>query len=356
GEPWIFDTRATQHFSHDSHGMTEYRECKGSAQRFAGGSTYPIVGRGNLYLAFRSDGQDVILKLVDVDHVPGVRHHFLSLTRVQRMGHTYTAFCTGFRVDLNSENALIIPGQTRQLRMYARRLDLSGGDKCASAYAVIAPGAPPSPQTADINEFHCSHAHPCRGYSEAKGLRRPIPRSTHTRAAKSASRVFVDLSGPKPVKSNGGKSYTMIVRDDPSRHTKLYFLRKKDEAERYFAKYIAWVSPRKIEIVRSDDGGEFSEGAFGELCDREKIKQEKTTADSPQFNGVVERALGVIETADLAARIQAPELYPDERIPNGDSLWAEQVNWACHALNCTATSSNLHHKPPHEMWYGSPPE
>ncbi|CAM9755553.1 unnamed protein product, partial [Sphacelaria rigidula] len=62
----------------------------------------------------------------------------------------------------------------------------------------------------------------CRGCSEAKGLRRPIPRSTHTRAAKSASRVFVGLSGPKPAQSYGGKSYTTIVRDDHSRHTKLY--------------------------------------------------------------------------------------------------------------------------------------
>ncbi|CAM9827308.1 unnamed protein product, partial [Sphacelaria rigidula] len=130
---------------------------------------------------------------------------------------------------------------------------------------------------------------PCRGCSEAKGVRAPIPRSPHTRAAKSASRVFVDLSGPKPVKSKGRKSYTMVVRDDHSRHTKLYFLRKKDEAKRYFTKYIALVSSRKIEIVRSDDGGEFSEDAFGELCDRETIKQEKTTADSPQFNGVAER-------------------------------------------------------------------
>ncbi|CAM9382668.1 unnamed protein product, partial [Sphacelaria rigidula] len=82
-EPWVFDTGATQHFSHDSHGMTEYRECKGRVLC----STYPIVGRGNLSLAFRSDGQDVILKLVDVDHLPGVRHHLLSLTRVQNMGH-----------------------------------------------------------------------------------------------------------------------------------------------------------------------------------------------------------------------------------------------------------------------------
>ncbi|CAM9389968.1 unnamed protein product, partial [Sphacelaria rigidula] len=315
GEPWMFDTGATQHFYHDSHGMAEYRECKGRVLRCAGGSTYPIVGRGNLSLAFRSDGQDVILKVVDVDQVPGVRHHLLSPTRVQHMGYTYTGCRTGFRVDLNSGNTLNIPGQPRQLRMYARRLDQSCSD---------------IPQTADINELHCSHAHvhedlrrktakqqgnqlagelqPCRGCSEAKGLRAPIPRSTHTRAAKSAPRVFVDLSGPKPVKSYGGKSYTMMVRHDHSRHTKLYFLRKKDEAKIYFAKYIAWVSPRKIDIVRSDDGGEFLEGAFGELCDRKNIKQEKTTADSPQFNGVAERALGIIETAGLAARIQASEL------------------------------------------------
>ncbi|CAM9995170.1 unnamed protein product, partial [Sphacelaria rigidula] len=360
---WIFDTGPTQHFSHDFHGMTGYRECKGRVLRCAGGSTYPIVGRGFLSLAFRSDGQDVTLKLMDVDHVPGVRHHLLSPTRVQNMGHTYAGFRAGFRVDLNSGKKLKIPGRLRQLKMHARRLHQSGND---------------NPQIADMNEYHCAHAHvhedllrktakqqgnqllgelqPCRDCSEVKGLRASIPRSTHTRVAKSASRVFVDLSGPKPVKSYGEKSYTMIVRDDHSRHTKLYFLRKKDEVERYFVKYIAWVSPKKVEIVRSDDGGEFSEGAFGELCDRAKIKQEKTTADSPQFIGVVERALGIIETAGLEARIQASELYPDERIPNGDNLWAEQANWACHALNCTATSANPNHKSPHEMWYGSPPD
>ncbi|CAN0095038.1 unnamed protein product, partial [Sphacelaria rigidula] len=90
GEPWVFDTGITQHFSHDSHGMTEYRDCNGRVLRCAGGSTYPIVGRGNLSLAFRSDGQDVMLKLMDVKHAPDVRHHLLSLTRIQNMRHTYT--------------------------------------------------------------------------------------------------------------------------------------------------------------------------------------------------------------------------------------------------------------------------
>ena len=51
-------------------------------------------------------------------------------------------------------------------------------------------------------------------------------------------------------------------------------------------------------------------GEFGDLCRTRGIKQEFTTADSPQFNGVAERALGLIETAAMTGRIQARELYP----------------------------------------------
>ncbi|CAM9639647.1 unnamed protein product, partial [Sphacelaria rigidula] len=82
---WVFDTGATQHLSHDSHGMAVYIECQGMVLRCAGGSTYPIVGRGNLSLAFRSDGQDVMIKLMDADHVPDVRHHRLSIMKILNM-------------------------------------------------------------------------------------------------------------------------------------------------------------------------------------------------------------------------------------------------------------------------------
>ncbi|CAM9567490.1 unnamed protein product, partial [Sphacelaria rigidula] len=78
-----------------------------------------------------------------------------------------------------------------------------------------------NPRVVDNNDSHFSRAHaqedplrqtakqlgvelrgkmrPCRGCSEGTGLRRPIPRSTHTRAVKPASKVFVDLTGSKPV-------------------------------------------------------------------------------------------------------------------------------------------------------------
>ena len=68
----------------------------------------------------------------------------------------------------------------------------------------------------------------------AKGLRKPITRSTHTRADKKLQRVFVDLSGKMTVSSLGGKWYTLIVRDDCTRSTRVHSLGKKsDEASAF---------------------------------------------------------------------------------------------------------------------------
>lgn len=54
------DTWSAQHVSHDSRKMTEYGECRDRIPRGAGGSTHPIIGGGELTLAFRSDGRSVV--------------------------------------------------------------------------------------------------------------------------------------------------------------------------------------------------------------------------------------------------------------------------------------------------------
>ena len=88
----------------------------------------------------------------------------------------------------------------------------------------------------------------------AKGLRKPIARSTHTRAAKKLQRVFVDLSGPMAVQSIGGKRYTLIVRDDCTRFTRVYFLRHKSDAASAFESFLAEVradgTPSAVMAVR----------------------------------------------------------------------------------------------------------
>ena len=316
------------------------------------------------------------MTLMNVAHVPGLSHHLLSLRRIADAGNKYIGTREGIRIVFaKSGDELFAPSCGQLNGLFGYRTDRSSEE---NVHAVIAPGARLTPSAADINEFHRSQGHmhedllcktakqigvklsgevvPCQGCSEAKGIRKPIKPFTYTRATKPAERCFVDLSGTKSViKSMGGKEYVMIVRYDYSQFTRVFFLRTKDETATYFSKYLAEIAPRKVEVVRSDGGGEFSKGAFGALRTTEKIRQEFTTADSPQYNGVAERQIAIIEAAGLAARIQAAAKYPNEVFPRGESLWAEQAHWACHALNCTATSAYPGYKSPHEMWFGSPP-
>ena len=95
--------------------------------------------------------------------------------------------------------------------------------------------------------------------------------------------------------------YTLIVRNNFSPYTWVYFMCYKLDAAETFKHFLldtrADGVPSQVVTVRSDGGGEFCGGKFGDLCRLRCIKQDFTTTDSPQFNGVAERALGLIETA-----------------------------------------------------------
>ena len=134
----------------------------------------------------------------------------------------------------------------------------------------------------------------------------------------------------------------LMIRDDFTRFNAVYFMRSKDEVSRYFRQYLADYRftgvPCPVETVRTDDAAEFKGGAFADLCRERGIRQEFTTADSPQFNGVAERGIVVIEPAGKATIIQAGLNFSGMGIPPGNSLWAAQACWACHALNSTATT------------------
>ena len=120
------------------------------------------------------------------------------------------------------------------------------------------------------------------------------------------------------------------------------------QCESFLAKVRADGTSSAVMTVRSDNGGEFFGGDFGKLYRKRGIKQEFTLVDSPNYNGVAEGALALINDTALAACIQAPVLYPGA--PSYTFLWTEAVYWACHVLNRTATTANSGDKSPYEMW------
>ena len=110
----------------------------------------------------------------------------------------------------------------------------------------------------------------------------------------------------------------------------------------------------KVAIVRYDEVGEFRGGKFGNLCRSRGSKQEYDDRQPPIQWGSRARAR-LIDTAAMASRIQAPELFHSAQLPATAPLWAEVSHWACDPLNRIATTAQPGSKSPHEMWHGSPP-
>ena len=113
-----------------------------------------------------------------------------------------------------------------------------------------------------------------------------------------------------------------------------------------FAKHIA-LAGIKIGTVRTDGGGEFK-GEFQSLLKELGTKRKTTPPHTPQYNCVVERALGLLRDKTAA-------LLRGMITDKSDCLWAEAMNYACEMSNrCTTTSLNPGVSP-YELWVGHRP-
>jgi transposase InsO family protein len=66
----------------------------------------------------------------------------------------------------------------------------------------------------------------------------------------------------------------------------------KDEVFSWFQEFRAQVenqTGKKIKVLRSDNGGEYTSNDFKDFCKEARIKRELKVSYNPQQNGVVER-------------------------------------------------------------------
>ncbi|GJU53710.1 putative ribonuclease H-like domain-containing protein [Tanacetum coccineum] len=85
--------------------------------------------------------------------------------------------------------------------------------------------------------------------------------------------LHMDLFGPTFVSSLMHKKYCLVVTDDYSRFTWVFFLTTKDETSeilKNFIKEIENLVDKKVKIIRSDNGTEFKNKVMDDFC-REKV-------------------------------------------------------------------------------------
>ncbi|GJY86026.1 putative ribonuclease H-like domain-containing protein [Tanacetum coccineum] len=104
--------------------------------------------------------------------------------------------------------------------------------------------------------------------------------------------LHMDLFGPTNVKSLMKKSYCLVVTDDFSRFSWVFFLATKDETSGILKTFITEIENQldhKVKVIRCDNGTEFKNSVMNQFCEMKGIKREFSVARTPQQNGVFER-------------------------------------------------------------------
>ncbi|GJY67577.1 putative ribonuclease H-like domain-containing protein [Tanacetum coccineum] len=160
--------------------------------------------------------------------------------------------------------------------------------------------------------------------------------------------LHMDLFGPTNVKSLIKKSYCIVVTDDFSRFSWVFFLATKDETSGILKTFITEIENQldhKVKVIRSDNGTEFKNSIMNQFCEIKRIKREFSMARTPQQNGVAERNN---KTLIEAART----MLVDSKLPT--TFWAKAVNTACYVLNRVLVIKP-HNKTPYELIRRRPP-
>ncbi|GJT20622.1 putative ribonuclease H-like domain-containing protein [Tanacetum coccineum] len=160
--------------------------------------------------------------------------------------------------------------------------------------------------------------------------------------------LHMDLFGPTSVRSLNHKTYCLVITDDFSRFSWVFFLRTKDETSgilKDFIRQIQNLLNQKVKTIRCDNGIEFKNRDFIELCGSKGIKREYSNARTPQQNGVAERKNRTLIEA-------ARTMLVDSFLPN--TFWAEAVSTACYVLNRVLVTK-LQNKTPYKLITGKIP-
>ncbi|GKF16408.1 putative ribonuclease H-like domain-containing protein [Tanacetum coccineum] len=139
--------------------------------------------------------------------------------------------------------------------------------------------------------------------------------------------LHMDLFGPTFMSSLMHKKYCLVVTDDYSRFTWVFFLTTKDETSeilKHFIKEIENLVDKKVKIIRSDNGTEFNNKVIDDFCREKGIKREYSVARTPQQNGVAERR-------DRTLIEAARTMLADSKLPT--TFWAEAISTAWYVQN-----------------------
>ncbi|GKA08354.1 putative ribonuclease H-like domain-containing protein, partial [Tanacetum coccineum] len=134
------------------------------------------------------------------------------------------------------------------------------------------------------------HDHSCLACRKGKQHKASCKKLEERTVREPLELLHMDLFGPVSVASLNRKKYCLVVTDDCSRFSWVFFLVYKDETYDILHDLIVGLENklrRKVKTIRCDHGTEFKNKLMNEFCAKKGIQREYSIARTPQQNGVV---------------------------------------------------------------------
>ncbi|GJW09871.1 putative ribonuclease H-like domain-containing protein [Tanacetum coccineum] len=190
--------------------------------------------------------------------------------------------------------------------------------------------------------------HTCVACQKGKQHKASCRTKTVSSISQPLQMLHMDIFGLTFVKSIIKRMYCLVVTDDYSRFSWVFFLATKDETSGILKAFITGIENQtnhRVKIIRCDNETEFKNKQMNRLCEMKGIKRKFSVARTPQQNRVAER-----KNKTLIEAVRT--MLADSMLPT--TFWAEVVNTACYVQNRVLVIKP-HNKTPYELFNGRPP-
>ncbi|KAK3023537.1 hypothetical protein RJ639_044891 [Escallonia herrerae] len=313
---WIIDSGCSHHVTGNDSLFLELHQHSGDKMIItADNSVHPVEKEGNVCIALERLKEDDIV-LSNVYHVPGLRKNLVSVSQITNSGKYVLFGPEDVKILDNVKNIgadVLVVGKKRDSLFVMSAVEAyvektSRNDGASIWHARL--GHVGYQMLQQISSKKLVDGIPvikdppkgvvCQGCQYGKSHILHFKKSSNRKKI-SFELVHADLMGPTRTLSYSGFRYMMVIVDDFSIYSWVYFLNEKNEA---FSKFLEFESTikrefgSKIRCLRTDNGGEFMSGikspfellynvkpdvshlrVFGSICFVHVSKSDRTKLD-----------------------------------------------------------------------------
>ncbi|GJS54453.1 retrovirus-related pol polyprotein from transposon TNT 1-94 [Tanacetum coccineum] len=185
---------------------------------------------------------------------------------------------------------------------------------------------------------------PCSSCEKGKHHRASFKTKQTSSIKKCLHLLHMDLFGPVTPRSINHEKYTLVIVDEYSRYTWVYFLKKKSQAPETIMSFIKRVENQndiKVKQLRTDNGTKLRNSILINFCDEKWISQNFSSPYTPEQNGVAERKNRTL--IEAARTMLSGSVFSKQ-------YWTEAVATACYTQN-RSTIVKRHLKTPYEIFH-----